>query len=88
MKKIFTDRFPNIDRIKDVKSPTFIIHGKVDKLIPASHSEKLYNELKENRMLVTPEAMDHNNFDLDNDFINPLSLFMNDINYLINWIYF
>lgn len=28
------DRFRNIDYIKEVKCPTFIVHGQKDKLIP------------------------------------------------------
>ena len=35
---LVADRFRNIDLIKNVNSPTFIIHGQRDNLIPYSHS--------------------------------------------------
>eukprot|EP01027_Heterolobosea_sp_BB2_P004591 GEZU01007042.1.p1 GENE.GEZU01007042.1~~GEZU01007042.1.p1 ORF type:complete len:106 (+),score=31.61 GEZU01007042.1:332-649(+) len=33
--------FVNLDRIRDVKCPVFIIHGKVDEVVPFSHGMKL-----------------------------------------------
>lgn len=32
------ERFRNIDNIKNVTCPTFLIHGQKDTLIPSSHS--------------------------------------------------
>lgn len=37
--KIFFDMFPNIDRIHKVNCPVFIIHGKVDEVVPFEHAE-------------------------------------------------
>lgn len=37
--KMFFDMFPNIDRIQRVRCPTFIIHGKVDEVVPFEHAE-------------------------------------------------
>ncbi len=36
------ERFRNIDNIKDVKCPTFLIHGLRDTLIPPTHSQDLH----------------------------------------------
>jgi abhydrolase domain-containing protein 17 len=35
------DRFRNIDEIKKVKCPVFILHGKADKIIPYQQSQQL-----------------------------------------------
>ena len=43
-KIIIQERFDNLTLIKKVKSPTLLIHGKIDTTIPFSHSEKLYSK--------------------------------------------
>jgi len=35
------DRFPNIKRIKKIKTPVLFIHGENDQVIPIDHSQKL-----------------------------------------------
>ena len=35
---VITDRFRNIDSIKDVRCPTYIVHGQRDTLISFRHS--------------------------------------------------
>lgn len=35
------DRFPNIDRIKDITIPLMVIHGENDQVIPQSHGKAL-----------------------------------------------
>jgi dipeptidyl aminopeptidase/acylaminoacyl peptidase len=35
---IIADRFNNLDMIKKVKCPTFILHGQKDEVINLSHS--------------------------------------------------
>lgn len=37
------DIFPNIDLIKQCESPVFIIHGKMDAIVPVIHGMKLYD---------------------------------------------
>eukprot|EP01034_Spumella_vulgaris_P022102 gene22102-28201_t len=37
------DIFPNIDRIRSVTAPVFVIHGKEDKEVRFEHGERLYN---------------------------------------------
>jgi pimeloyl-ACP methyl ester carboxylesterase len=39
------DKFPNIDRLKNVECPVCIVHGKKDKVIPFSHATALYEAL-------------------------------------------
>ena len=57
------DQFPNVDYIPNVITPTLLIHGKVDKVVPVHHSSTLYDRMNEESR--TPplfiEEMGHNN---------------------------
>lgn len=39
-------RFNNLERIKTIRCPTLIIHGKKDKVIPHTHGEELYSKFQ------------------------------------------
>ena len=41
------DIFPNIDRIRKVNCPVFIIHGELDEEVDISHGKALYNAVPE-----------------------------------------
>jgi fermentation-respiration switch protein FrsA (DUF1100 family) len=60
------DQFPNVDYIPNVMTPTLLIHGKVDKVVPVHHSKTLYDKLDEDSR--TPplfiDDMGHNNVQL------------------------
>lgn len=43
-KMLIKERFNNLERIKNIKTPTLLIHGKIDKTIPSQHSEELYSK--------------------------------------------
>ena len=68
------ERFKNIDNIKKVKCPTLFIHGKKDRVIPYTHTVALHEECKlsPNKTILTPENMNHNEFSIDNDLIDPV----------------
>lgn len=54
------DWFQNLEAIKLVRSPTLVVHGKVDDLIPLSHGEAIYKECTARKGLVCPPQMSHN----------------------------
>jgi abhydrolase domain-containing protein 17 len=57
------DKFPNCDILHTVKSPTILIHGTADQIVPFSHSERLY-EILPAKCRTRPlyiEGMSHNN---------------------------
>ena len=72
------DRFVNRAKIQSVKCPTLIIHGKLDTLIPCSHSQELFSRCPSNRVkLVVPALMTHNSFgDLYQDLLLPIKDFL------------
>jgi len=57
---IVENRFSNIALAPRIKSPTLIIHGMQDGLVPMEHGRKLYAAITSRRMLVTPTNMSHN----------------------------
>lgn len=60
------DQFPNVDYCPNIDTPTLLIHGKVDRVVPVSHSQTLYSKLRPSSQ--TPplfiDEMGHNNVQL------------------------
>ena len=84
---IIKERFKNIDNIKHISCPTFLVHGKKDKLIPYTHSQQLQEACSAPCSLFIPSGMDHDRFDYCDDLVLPISAFLlqsritiNDIN--------
>ena len=74
---LIQDRFRNIEKIPKVTSPTFIVHGMKDKLIPFDHSRELHDMCgAQLKTLVLPTRMDHNDFDFCEDLITPFHHFL------------
>lgn len=74
---LISDRFPNIDVASKIESPTLIIHGQQDTLIPISHSKAIYDALPAKKMMVCPAMMGHNTSLLANvgTFVLPMTQF-------------
>lgn len=58
--------FRNSEIIPSVISPTLVIHGTDDRLIPYELGEKLYSNLKSRKKLLTLKGAGHNNFGYTN----------------------
>jgi len=57
---LVSNRFVNIEAIKNVRCPTLIIHGKSDRIIPHSHGEELFKKCGAvNKKLASVVGMDH-----------------------------
>ena len=54
------EKFPNLDRIRYYKKPIFISHGEWDRLIPFSHSQRLYEAAGGPKVLWKCNRMEHN----------------------------
>ena len=70
------ERFNNSELIKKVTSPTFILHGKEDDLIPSEHAEELAILWRAPTCLVIPTEMTHNKFVYSEDFLKPFQNFL------------
>ena len=64
---LIAERFKNIDHIRKVSCPTFLVHGQKDSLIPFQHSEELHRNCGGPSSLLVPAEMDHNEFDFYDD---------------------
>lgn len=76
LKYLIQDRFKNIEKIAKVTSPTFLVHGMMDKLIPYKHSKDLHDACGAPCSLILPTRMDHNDFDFCEDLITPYYHFL------------
>jgi len=72
---LIAERFRNIEEIKKVECPTFLLHGLKDNLVSPQHSRELCDACGGPSFLLLPEEMDHNNLDVIGDFLAPLSEF-------------
>lgn len=73
---LVNERFRNLEIIKQVTCPTFILHGEKDKLIPPSHSQLLCKNCAGPTCLLRPKKMDHNSFNIKEDLCKPLRQFL------------
>ncbi|MCC5659061.1 alpha/beta hydrolase [Nostoc sp. XA010] len=54
------DKFSNLEKIKKVKCPILVIHGKADDIIPFAHGEKLFNAAISPKLSLWLEEANHN----------------------------
>jgi fermentation-respiration switch protein FrsA (DUF1100 family) len=54
------DKFPNIDKIKNVNCPVLVIHGKADEVIPFWHGQQLWAAANEPKQALWVEDAGHN----------------------------
>lgn len=57
---LVTEQFPNVALAPKVKSPTLIVHGQIDTVVPVTHGEQMYEQLRCRKALVSPEDVGHN----------------------------
>mmetsp|Transcript_43033 Transcript_43033/g.98949 ORF Transcript_43033/g.98949 Transcript_43033/m.98949 type:complete len:590 (+) Transcript_43033:108-1877(+) len=74
---MINERFPNLERVTQVRCPCLIVHGQKDSLIPLRHGKLLYDACQSRKRLVMPANMDHNDSLLNDPrwFIKPLADF-------------
>lgn len=56
------DKFPNLEKIKRIKCPVLIMHGKLDEVVPFYHSEQLFQKAPSPKLSLWIEEAKHNNF--------------------------
>lgn len=70
------DRFNNIDLVEKITCPTLFIHGQKDEIVPFSHSIELSKKCKCPIEIILPEEMDHNEISIYDDFLEPVTSFL------------
>ena len=76
LKYLLKERFNSKDYIKNVTCPILFVHGQSDPLIPYKETLILKEKCNCPYEVNLPEEMTHNDFDLDEDIINPVFNFI------------
>ena len=71
------NRWNSGEKIKSVTCPCLFVHGKTDEIIPAEHSEKLFENCPASvkRLRICPKA-DHTHFEEPTDTVDPIAAFL------------
>jgi hypothetical protein len=56
------DKFRNIDKIKRVKCPVLVMHGKGDEVVPFQHGQRLFSAAPEPKRSLWVDEASHNDF--------------------------
>ena len=82
---ISSNLFNNAKHIKDIHTPTFIVHGLQDEVVPHNHGQSLHDLSpvhNERKYMHSVNGMTHNRFKLNEDFIEPGQRFLDKIGLL------
>lgn len=58
------DRYPNVERIREVEVPVFVVAGSADRTVPLAQSRQVYETASEPKGFLLIEGADHNDFEL------------------------
>jgi fermentation-respiration switch protein FrsA (DUF1100 family) len=75
---ILKDRYNSIGKIKNIKTPILIMHGKKDNIIPQKMGLELYERANKPKFNYFPENDDHM-MEYNNTLLNNIKLFINKI---------
>ena len=78
------DKFPNIDRVKNIDCPVFIIHGRRDEVVPFYHAEEMYAASKVKYPPYYVENAGHNNVEkYAPDYLKRIKQFLDDVDVFV-----
>ena len=72
------DKYSSLKKLKKVKSPILVLHGKSDKLVPFYMGKKIYDAANEPKYYYFPE-FDNHMMTYDENMLKTLSNFLNEI---------
>ena len=76
LKYLLKERLSSKEYIKNVTCPILFVHGQSDPLIPFKETLLLKEKCDCPFEVLLPEEMTHNDFDLDEDIIDPINKFI------------
>ena len=62
---LLKDRFDSLSKIPDIKTPTLIIHGRNDRIIPFKYGQTLYDAANAPKKLIALDGVGHNDIPRD-----------------------
>ena len=76
---LLKDKYESDKKIKNVKSPILVMHGKVDNIVPLYMGKKIYELANEPKHFFVQEYGDHM-MDYDERLLNELKKFIQSLN--------
>ena len=75
------DRYPNLETVSEIDSPTLIIAGSADSIVPLGQSETLFEAAPGPKHFALIEGADHNDFALiaGDRLVNEVVAFLDDV---------
>ena len=75
---ILKDRYDSIGKIKNINTPIFIMHGKMDNIVPQQMGLELFEKANNPKYSYFPEDDDHM-MNYNKQLLNEIKLFINKI---------
>ena len=79
VKFLLKDKYESNKKIKNLKSPLLVMHGKKDKIVPFYMGENIFNMANNPKFKYFTDIDDHM-MDFDGKLINEIDLFINSLN--------
>ena len=79
VKFLLKDKYESVKKIKNLKSPLLVMHGKKDKIVPFYMGEKIFN-MGNNPKFKYFTDMDDHMMNFDEKLINEIDLFISSLN--------
>lgn len=58
------DRYPNLERMREINVPVLVVAGSADSVVPADQSQRLFEVASEPKTFLMIQGADHNDFEL------------------------
>jgi len=79
VKFLLKDKYESVKKVKNLKSPLLVMHGKKDKIVPFYMGEKIFN-MGNNPKFKYFTDMDDHMMNFDEKLINEIDLFISSLN--------
>ena len=76
---LLKDKYESINKIKNIKSPILVMHGKVDKIVPFYMGKKIYESANEPKYSYFTEY-DNHMMEYDENLLKALKKFISSLN--------
>ena len=76
---LLKDKYESKNKIKNIKSPILILHGKKDKIVPFYMGEKIFELANDPKFKYFTDLDDHM-MNFDDKLVNKINLFVNNLN--------
>ena len=79
VKLLLKDKYVSKNKIKNIKLPVLVMHGKEDKIVPFYMGKKIYDLANQPKFKYFPDDDDHM-MNFDENLINEIHLFLKNLN--------